>query len=211
MSSMENLVKIHIPITIAYPAIESVLKQQMVGEFIPKQGDEPGANPYAQILYVGLAGSSGGSGEVIIKVRIRILRTILKRDNVDLYVRALLGYDNEKQEVFIQRFNMEAQTNSRFYNSSLEVLVNKVAYTQIIQKARVNLHNIIAAELTKANGMLADGLELKGLKLTGAVDQVRVQNITPKPSRVYLELEVQAKIEADVLDLSALLPAPATT
>ena len=205
---MENFVKIQVPVTIAYPVIESVLKQQMVGEFIPRQTDEAGANPYAQILYVGLAGSSSGSGEVIVKVRIRILRTILKRDNVDLYVRAILGYDNATQEVYIQRFNMEAQTTSRFYNSSLEVLVNKVAYTQIIQKARVNLRDIIAAELTKANGKLGAGLELKGLKLTGAVDQVRVQNITPKPNRIYLELEVQATLEADVLDLSELLPAP---
>lgn len=206
MSSMENFVKIQLPVTIAYPAIETVLKQKMVGEFIPRQTDEPGASPYAQILYVGLTGSSGGNGEVILKVRIRILRTILKRDNVDLYVRAMLGYDNETQEVYIQRFNMEAQTSSRFYNSSLEVLVNKVAYSQIIQKARVNLRDIIAAELKKANGMLTEGLELKGLKLTGSVDEVRVQNITPKPNRIYLELEVQAKLEADVLDLSELMP-----
>lgn len=203
---MENFVKIHVPVTIAYSAIETVLKQQLVGTYIPKQTE--GANPYAQIQYAGIAGSSGGSGEIILKVRIRILRTILKRDNVDLYVRAMLGYDNATQQVYIQRFGMEAQTTSRFYNSSLEVLVNKVAYSQIIQKARVNLGDMIAAELKKANGMLAEGLDVKGLKLTGGVDEVRVQNIIPKANRIYLELEVQARLEADVLDLSEVLPAP---
>jgi hypothetical protein len=204
---MENFVKIQVPVSISYPALESVLRKQLVGEFIPKPTEGSQAPPYAQILDVGLAGSSAGTGDIFLNVRIRILRTILKRDQVDLFVQATLGYDNEAQQVFIRRFNMESRTSSRFYNSSLEVLVNKVAYNQIIQKARVNLQEIIQGELRKTNGSLENGLELKGLKLTGAVEQVRVQDITPKPNRMFLNLEVQAKIEVDVLDLSELMPA----
>ncbi|PKV63043.1 DUF4403 family protein [Pontibacter ramchanderi] len=204
---MENFVKLQVPVTISYPALESVLKKQLVGEYIPKPSDDTEATAYAQILDVGLAGSSAGTGEIILRVRIRILRTLLKRDNVDLYVQAMPGYDNTTQQVYIRRFNMQAQTSSRFYNSSLEVLINKVAYNQIIQKARVNLTDIIGAELIKANGMLATGVEVKGLKLTGEVEEVRVQDITPKPNRMFLNLEVQAKVEVDVVDLSELLPA----
>lgn len=204
---MENFVKIQIPVSISYPALESVLKKQLVGEYIPKPAEGSQVPPYAQILDVGLAGSSAGTGDIFLKVRIRILRTILKRDQVDLFVQAALGYDNEAQQVFIRRFNMEARTSSRFYNSSLEVLVNKVAYNQIIQKARVNLQEIIRGELKKTNGSLENGLELKGLKLTGAVEQVRVQDISPKPNRMFMNLEVQANIEVDVLDLSELMPA----
>ncbi|PVY38930.1 DUF4403 family protein [Pontibacter virosus] len=204
---MENFVKIQVPVTISYPALESVLRKQLVGEYIPKPSEDTNATPYAQILDVGLAGSSSGTGDIILRVRIRILRTILKRDNVDLYVQATPGYDNATQQVYIRRFNMQAQTSSRFYNSSLEVLVNKVAYNQIIQKARVNVQQIVAGELTKANGMLETGMELKGLKLTGAVEEVRVQDITPKSNRMFLNLELQAKMEVDVFDLSELLPA----
>lgn len=204
---MENFVKIQVPVTISYPALEHVLKQQLVGEYIPKPSEDSNESPYAQILDVGLAGSSSGSGDIILRVRIRILRTILKRDNVDLYVQATPGYDNDTQQVYIRRFNMEAQTSSRFYNSSLEVLVNRVAYNQIIQKARVNVQQIIAGELTKANGMLETGMELKGLKLNGVVEEVRVQDITPKANRMFLNLELQAKVEVDVFDLSELLPA----
>ncbi|MBX0332130.1 DUF4403 family protein [Pontibacter sp. HSC-14F20] len=204
---MENFVKIQVPITVSYPALEGVLKKQLVGEYIPKPSEEASDSPYAQILDVGLAGSSSGNGDIILRVRIRILRTILKRDNVDLYVLATPGYDNDTQQVYIRRFNMQAQTTSRFYNSSLEVLVNKVAYNQIIQKARVNLAEIISGELIKANGMLETGMELKGLKLTGAVEEVRVQDITPKSNRMFLNLELQAKVEVDVFDLSELLPA----
>jgi hypothetical protein len=204
---MENFVKIQVPISISYAALESVLKKQLVGEFIPKPSESTEASPYAQILDVGLAGSSSGAGDIFLKVKIRILRTILKRDNVDLYVQATPGYDNATQQVFIRKFNMQAQTSSRFYNSSLEVLVNKVAYNQIIQKARVNLQEIIARELKKANSLLEKGLELKGLKLMGAVEDVRVLDITPKPNRMFLKLEAQANVEVDVLDLSDLMPA----
>jgi hypothetical protein len=203
---MENFVKIQVPISISYSALESVLKKQLVGEFIPKAAEGSEASPYAQILDVGLAGSSSGAGDIFLKVRIRILRTVLKRDNVDLYVQATPGYDNATQQVFIRKFNMQAQTSSRFYNSSLEVLVNKVAYNQIIQKARVNLQEILERELKKANGLLEKGLELKGLKLVGAVEAVRVQDITPKPNRMFLKLEASANVEVDVLDLSELMP-----
>ncbi|GGG20428.1 DUF4403 family protein [Pontibacter amylolyticus] len=204
---MENFVKIQVPVSISYPALEGVLRKQLVGEYIPKPSEDTDANPYAQILDVGLAGSSSGTGDIILRVRIRILRTILKRDNVDLYVQATPGYDNATQQVYIHRFNMQAQTSSRFYNSSLEVLVNKVAYNQIIQKARVNLAEIIGNELAKANGMLETGMELKGLKLTGTVEEVRVHDITPKANRMFLNLELQANVEVDVSDLSELLPA----
>ncbi|MBD1397132.1 DUF4403 family protein [Pontibacter sp. JH31] len=203
---MENLVKIQVPVSIAYPVLESLLKKQLVGEFIPKPKEGVEESPYAQILDIGLTGSSSGVGNIFLKVRIRILRTILKRDQVDLYVQAALGYDNTSQEVYVRQFRMESQTSSRFYNSSLEVLVNKVAYNQIIQKTRVNLQDIIEAELKKANGSLEKGLELKGLKLTGVVEEVRVQDILPKPNRMFLNLEVQAKVEVDVFDLGELMP-----
>ncbi|WP_299701928.1 DUF4403 family protein [uncultured Pontibacter sp.] len=204
---MENFVKIQVPVSISYSALEGVLKKQLVGEFIPKPTEDSEASPYAQILDVGLAGSSSGAGDIFLKVRIRILRTILKRDNVELYVQATPGYDNATQQVFVRKFNMQSQTSSSFYNSSLEVLVNRVAYNQIIQKARVNLQEIIERELTKANGLLEKGLELKGLKLLGAVEEVRVQDITPKQNRMLLKLEAQANVEVEVLDLSELMPA----
>jgi hypothetical protein len=204
---MENFVRIQVPVSIAYPVLESLLKKQLVGQFIPKPSADAEESPYAQILDIGLTGTSSGIGNIFLKVRIRILRTLLKRDQVDLYVQAALGYDNAAQEVFIRQFKMESQTSSRFYNSSLEVLVNKVAYNQIIQKTRVSLQEIILGELMKTNGSLEKGLELKGLKLTGAVEGLRVQDIAPKPNRLYLNLEVQAKVEVDVFDLSELMPA----
>lgn len=204
---MENFVSIQVPVAISYAAIEGVLKKQLVGEYIPKPTEGETASPYAQILDLGLAGSSAGSSDIFLKVRIRILRTLLKRDNVDLYVQARLGYDNAAQEVYVERFSMESRTSSRFFNSGLEMLVNKVAYNQILQKARVNLREIIGKELHKANGMLEKGLELKGIKLNGAVEEVRVLDITTGPSRIFLNLGLQAKMEVDVLDLGEILPA----
>ena len=204
---MENFVKIQVPVSIAYPVLENLLKKQLVGQYIPNPKEGAEESPYAQILDIGLTGSSSGTGNIFLKVRISILRTILKRDQVDLYVQATLGYNNATQEVYLHQFNMESQTSSRFYNSSLELLVNKVAYNQIIQKARVNLKEIIVAEMRKANGLLEKGLELKGLKLMGAVEEVRVQDITPKPNRMFLNLEVNAKVEVDVFDLGELMPA----
>ncbi|WP_187261844.1 DUF4403 family protein [Pontibacter beigongshangensis] len=203
---MENLIRIHVPISVSYPALEGVLKQQMQGEYIPKP--QPGAteSPYAQILDVGIAGSSAGANTIILHVKLRILRTIMKRDQVDLYTVATVGYDNASQHLFVRQFKVESKTTSSFYNIGLETLVNKVAYNQIIQRTRVSLKDIISAQLQKANALLKDGLNVKGLKLLGAVEQALVQDIALHTDKVTLTFELQANVEAEVFDLVSLMP-----
>lgn len=204
---MENAIRVQIPISVTYSAVEAVLKQQMVGEFIPRPEEGNEEPPYAQILDVGIAKSSTGPNDVILAVKMRVLRTMLKRDQVDLYVQATLDYDSASEQLFVQKFNLESRTTSGFYNTALEVLANKVAYNQILKKTRFDLRQIISKELEKANGMLNEGLELKGVKLMGRVETVRVHEIAFQPGRVVVLLEVQGNMEADVFDLISLLPA----
>ena len=201
---MEEPIRISLPISVTYPALESVLRKQLVGEYLPKP--EEGAEPYAQVLDVGISGSSAAANEVILRVKVSILRTVMKRDNVDLYVLATLGYDNATQQLYVEQFRLSSRTSSTFYNTALEVMVNKVAYSQIIKKANISLNTIIGTELAKANTMLNDGLEVKeGIKLLGAVKEVRVQNITLLPQKASFVVEVSGNLEASVHDLSGLL------
>ncbi|MDX5482032.1 MAG: DUF4403 family protein [Hymenobacteraceae bacterium] len=203
---MENAVKIQLPISVTYPALEGALKKQFVGEYIPKQDENTNEPPYAQILDVGIAKSNTGPNDVVLGIKIRILRTVLKRDQVDLLVTATLDYDNASEQLSVRKFKVDSRTSSGFFNTALEVLANKVAYNQIIKKTRINLGEIIGEQLGKANGMLEKGLELKGAKLLGQVNAVRVQDIVPQPGRVSLLLEVQGNLEADVFDLLSLMP-----
>ncbi len=203
---MENAIQIQVPVAITYPALEGVLQTQMVGEYIPRATEGTTEAPYAKILDVRISGSSTGTNDVILRIQLRILRTVLKRDKVDLLVLAKLGYDNASQQLFVQRFNLDARTNSSFYNSSLEVLANKLAYNQIVKKARVNLNEIIIKEKKKVNGLLEKGLELKGLKLTGAIEVAGIRNITAREENVTLSVELQANLQADIFDLISLMP-----
>jgi len=204
---MEDSVRIYVPVSITYSALEEALKNQLVGEYLPKPEENSTSAPYAQVLDVGIRGSNAGGNQVILRVKVRILRTVMKRDQVDLYVLATLQYDNASQQLYAQQFHLTSRTNSGFYNTALEVMANKVGYSQILSKARVNLGAIIDGELQKANNMLAEGLALKGIRLTGAVNEVRVQDITPLPDQVKLSVELRANVEAQVLTLTELLPA----
>ncbi|MER2998466.1 DUF4403 family protein [Pontibacter populi] len=203
---MENSVQLNIPLTISYAALESVLQQQLVGMYIPQPEEGVTTNPYAQVQDVGITGSRAGVHNLQLRVQLNILRTVLKRDNVDLYASVSLAYDNATQQVYVQQFSMESATTSGFYNTALEVLVNKVAYNQIIEKARVDVKDIIAKELEKVNSQLEQGLELKGLKLKGAVEAVTVQDIDPKPDRLTLRVLAQGNLEIKVEDVSGFLP-----
>ena len=204
---MESPIKIHVPITVSYPALEGVLKKQMIGEYIPRQEEDVNTPPYAKILDVKITGSSAGAHEVVLRIKLNILRTVLKRDEVNLQVQATLGYDNAAQQLFVRKFKLYSITSSGFYNTALEVLANKVAYNQIIAKSRVNLGEVITREVNKANSMLAEGLELKGVKLIGTVKEVYVQDIIPQPDRVSFALALEGSVAASISDLISLMPA----
>jgi hypothetical protein len=203
---MENAIRIQLPISVSYPALEEVLKEKVVGEYIPRPEEGVNEPPYARILDARIEGSSAGDYDVILRIRISILRTVLKRDQVDLLVQASLAYDNETQKLFVRKYKLDSKTSSGFFNSGLEVLANKVAYNQIIKKARFNLGDLISRELNKANGLLESGLELKGIKLLGKVERVRVQNVKAKTDGISLLLELQGNLEVRISDLLSLMP-----
>jgi hypothetical protein len=204
---MENAIKIQLPISVSYPALEDVLKKQLIGEYIPKADDSTTEPPYAQILDIGIAKSSTGKNDVILRLQIRVLRTMMKRDHVELFIRATLGYDNSLEQLYVEKFRLESKTSSNLYNSALEVLANKVAYNQILKNTRFNLRELIAEELAKANSMLAQGFELKGAKLSGKVEGVYIKDISAESGRMAILLEMQGNLEADINDLISLLPA----
>ena len=205
---MENPIRIHVPISISYPALEEVIKKKMVGEFIPP-GKPEGNNepPYAQILDIKLTGSATGTNEVILGIKLRILRTVLKRDQVGLIVHASLGYDNATQLLYVRKFKVDSKTPSGFYNTSLEVLANRVAYNKILQKTRFKLGDIISKQKGKVNALLEKGKDLKGVKLSGTVEIVRILDIHPQADKVSLSVELQGAMEADIFDLLSLIPA----
>lgn len=205
---MENNVNIHVPITITYPALEGVLRAKMVGEYIPRIDKGSNEAAYAQILNVSIAGNSVGAYDLALKIKIRILRTVLKRDNIDLFVQASLGYDQAGQQLYIKRFKVDSRTQSGFFNTALEVLANNVAYEKILQKAKVNLKDIIAKEKEKVNALLANGLEpVKGVFVKGIIDEISVPDMVAHSDSLALSLILHANVEAEITDLTSLLAA----
>ena len=203
---MENAIRIQIPLTVSYAALEGLLKKKMRGEHIPRQEEGKNEPPYAKILDVAISPAETGNYDILLRLKISILRTVLKRDEVDLVVSAVLDYDNESQLLYVPKFRLDSKTGSRFFNGSLEVLANNVAYNQIIKKARINVGDIISKELKKANGLLEKEPELKGLKLRGAVEKVKIKDITAQSGSISLLIETEGNLEADIFDLLSLMP-----
>lgn len=203
---MENAIRIQIPLTISYTALEALLKRKMKGEYIPRQEKGTNEPPYARILDVAVSPAETEHFDILLHLKISILRTVLKRDEVNLVVLAVLDYDNESQLLYVPKFRLDAKTGSRFFNGSLEVLANNVAYNQILKKARINLGDIISGELKKANGILEKEPEVKGLKLRGSVEKVKVKDITAQPGGISLLIETEGNLQADIFDLLSLMP-----
>lgn len=203
---MENAIKIQLPLSISYSTLESAARKQLAGEYIPKPETGTDEPPYAQILELSLNGSDIGTYNVAVRTRIKILRTVLKRDQVDLLIHAKLDYDNARQQLYVSKFRLDSRTPSSFYNTSLELLANKAAYSQILKRARIALGEILLRERQKVNSLLAEGLKLKGLQLKGGVEIAAVHDIDFSPEGVALRLEIQGNLEAEIIDLISLLP-----
>lgn len=205
---MENTISINLPVFISYPALEAAVKKKMAGEFIKTREHTGEEVRQAQILNIAIGYSSHPAYDLVINLRISILRTLLRREAVDLQVLASLAYDNEQQLLYVSKYTVDARTQSSFYNGSLELLANNVGYGQIIKKARVSVREILAREQLKVNGLLAEGLKLKGLTLTGSVGEVMIQNLYAQPEQLSLILIVKANVEAAITDLISLMPPP---
>lgn len=203
---MENAIRIQLPVSVTYTALEGLLQKKLTGEYIPKPEEGSLEPPYAKILDVAVSRSENSQFDLALRLKINILRTVLKREQVDLLALAVLDFDNESQQLYVPKFRLESLTGSRFYNGSLEVLANKVAYSQIIKKARVNIGDIIAKELKKANELLEKRPEIKGLKVKGAVEKVMIHDISAQENGISLLIEAEANIEAEIFDLLSLMP-----
>lgn len=203
---MEHNINIQVPITITYDALEAALKKKMVGEYIPPAAEKNAQEAYARIQDISVTASTISGYNLFLALNIRVLRTLLKRDSVDLYVPLALGYDHERQQLFVKRYKVDVKTSSGFYNSALEVLANKVAYEQIMKKARFDVGGIIAREVGKVNAMLEAGLEVKGVTLTGRVAEVRVTDVDLQADKVSLMLIMQGDVAAEIKDLLSLMP-----
>lgn len=203
---MDQNIAIKVPINISYAALEGAVKKKMEGEYISTKEGAGEETRHAHIQQVAVAPSQKPGYHLVIDLKLSILRTLLKREGVDLRVQAALGYDNERQLLFLTRYHIDARTSSSFYNGSLEVLANSVAQGQILKKARLDLRAIITRELAKVNAMLEQGKEMKGIVLTGQVDSVRVQDITPQAEGVSLLVIMYGQLAAEIRDLSGLMP-----
>jgi hypothetical protein len=200
-------IKIRVPVSIPYTSLEEALRLKMVGEYISAKDDSGEEVKYAQILGVSLFNSSLKSYDITVALRLKVLRTLFKRDSVDIYVHAAVGYDNSRQQLFLSRYNMDVRTQSSFYNTGLEVLANTIASNKILDKSRFDVGGKIAEQVAKINGQLETGLEVKGLRLKGAVAGVNVQDIQLQETSITLLVIVSADVEVEVLDLLSLIPA----
>ncbi|AHM62280.1 hypothetical protein D770_20155 [Flammeovirgaceae bacterium 311] len=199
-------IRIRVPISVPYASLEEAIRLKMVGEYISAKDDSGAEVKYAQILGVSLFNSSLKNYDLTLALRLKVLRTLFKKDSVDIYVHAAMGYDNSRQELFLSRYNMDVRTQSSFYNTGLEVLANTIANSKIMGKSRVNLGAKIGEQVRKINSQLETGLDVKGLKLTGTVASVEVQNIMLQEASLSLVVIVSADVEVQVIDLTSLLP-----
>lgn len=197
---------IRVPIQVPYTSLEQAMRLKMVGEYISAKDDSGEEVKYAQILGVSLFNSSLKNYDITLALRLKVLRTLFKKDSVDIYVHAAMGYDNSRQQLFLSRYNMDVRTQSSFYNTGLEVLANTIASNKIMGKSRVDLGAKIGEQVGKINGMLETGMEVKGLKLTGAVASVAVQDILLQENSLSLEVMLGADVAVEVTDLTSLIP-----
>lgn len=204
---MENNIAIKVPITVSYAALERAARKKMEGEYISTKDGAGEETRHAQIHSLAIAPSNQAGYNLVINLKLSVLRTLLKRDRVDLQVQAALGYDNDRQFLFLSKYKVDARTSSSFYNASLEVLANNVVQSQVLKKAKVDLRQIIDRELGKVNSRLEAGMEaVKGVVLAGMVDSVRVQGIATRPEGVSMLLLMSGRLAVEILDLDGLMP-----
>lgn len=208
----QNNVVLNVPVAIPYPTLEKNARKLIVGKDIKAKNKKGKQRKYAEVMDLTLAGSTEPNHEVVLGLKVKIKRSLFKRELATLYFHADLDYDQQKEMLSINDYKLDSKTESVLFNRTLELLANKVVYNQVMQKLTFDVDQALDEQKKSLNDMLSKKIEIsKGISLTGAINEVEVKEILAQPQGISFLLNLTGNVDVEVLEINGLTPSAVST
>ncbi len=135
-------INLSLPIKIPYPVLRQLLETRLIGMEIGTSERKRG-----RILRLGLQPSPSPEYDMVLGLRIGLSRKVLWAKEVPLYVHASLNFDPESGRLSVGTYKIDSESKNFVLDKALEFLANRMYYRKVLDKASVNLNELIASKM----------------------------------------------------------------
>lgn len=181
-----------LPIKIPYPILRQLLETKLVGMEIGTSERKRG-----QILRVGLQLSTLPKYDIVLGLRIGLASKVLWAKEMPLYIHASLNFDPEWGRLSVGTYKIDSESRNFVLDKAVEFLANRMYYRKVLDKASVNLNEMIASKMAVLNEKLQSGIpSSQGMVFNGNMENITITGIEPSPEYivVYTHFKGQAEV-----------------
>lgn len=166
-------VNLTLPIKIPYEVLQQLTDRKLIGMEIGT-----GKRKQGRILGTSLEVSPLSEYDVVLGLKMRIIRKILIAKEVKLFIHVSLAYDPDLGRLSVSTFKIDSKSKNFLLDKALELLANRIYYRKVIAKATYNLNELIGPYLTGLNERLRPGISFsQGMILQGTMENITITRI----------------------------------
>ena len=193
---MKNI-RLALPIKIPYPVLRQLLETKLIGMEIGTNERKRG-----QILRLGLQVSPLPEYDIILGLRVGLVRKVLWTEEVPLYLHAALAFDPESGRLSVGAFKIDFETKNVVLDKALALLANRMYYRKVLDKASINLNEMIASKMAILNEKLQSGIpSSQGMIFSGNMENISITRIEPGPEYIVVYANFKGKAEVTLQNL----------
>ncbi|APG61030.1 hypothetical protein LPB144_11710 [Christiangramia salexigens] len=201
--SLQQNIKVILPLSVKYAAIDKLLREKLTGEIIKKEDKAGEGSNYAQILDVTLEKSHKNNFDVQLNIKFQFLTTFFKNREADAEIHAVIQLDPSKQRLFIKDYSVVSDTNNWLADKLLQGVVNTWMYKRIKSKMTFDLDSFLSKNLDSINKQLENKLEVKtGTYVLGNLESIKLVEILAAETHLQLALNIKGHSEIEIDEIN---------
>ena len=190
-------IRLTLPIKIPYPVLRQLLETKLIGMEIGTSERKRG-----QILRLGLQVSPLPEYDIILGLRVGLVRKVFWTEEVPLYLHAALAFDPESGRLSVGAFKINFETKNVVLDKALAFLANRMYYRKVLDKASINLNEMIASKMAILNEKLQSGIpSSQGMIFSGNMENISITRIEPGPEYIVVYANFKGKAEVTLQNL----------
>ncbi|HEA19497.1 hypothetical protein LCGC14_0993250 [marine sediment metagenome] len=190
-------INLTVPIKICYPVLQQVLETKLIGMEVGTEERKRG-----KILSVGLAPSPLADYHVVFELQLELARKLLWAKQIPMLIHCSLDFDPESGKLSVGTFKIDSKSRNFVLNRAFEFLANRVYYRKILDKASINLDELIAAKVSILNEKLLSGIAAsKGMLFNGTMNTIALTKIEPGPEHFVVYARFKGEVEVTLSSL----------
>lgn len=186
-----------LPVKIPYEVLQQLTDKVLIGMEIGT-----GERKQGRILSTSIGASALPEYDVVLGLKLRVLRRILMAKEVEVFIQVSLAYDTDLGEISVDTYKIASKSKNFLLDKTLQILANRMYYDKILDKATYNFNTLIDPHLLDINEKLASGITFaQAITLRGNMKKITVTQIDTLPDHVLVHISFRGGAELSVQQL----------